>query len=353
MVNRMKKIFLKDIAVALNLSKTAVSMVLNNKGDENKISKETQQRVWDFARKNHYQPNQMARALSLGKSETIGLIVPDISDIFYAQIAHYVELKAKALGYNVVFSSSNEDPETERALIYSMLNRQVDGLIIASTQKNQADIEELNRTNFPFVLIDRHYPELDANYVIVDNFRGVQNMTRHLIGNGYRRIGLVSIESGLDAMLQRRLGYEAALRDAGIADRPGIQKELDAFNYEAAMEEAIRDMLHGPDAVDAIVFTTHYLAASGLRVLKSLEVTVPEEVAIISFDELGAFDLVEPPITANKQPVDEIGSLAVEILVNTIEKQGGGQEKQRVLPTELLIRKSCGAQNSVPNPDFR
>lgn len=339
----MKKIFLKDIAEALNLSKTAVSMVLNNKGDENKISKETQQRVWAFARAHHYQPNQMARGLSLGKSETIGLIVPNISDIFYAKIAHHVERRAKGLGYNVVFSSSNEDPDTEKQLIYSMLNRQVDGLIIASTQKNQAEIQELNRAKFPFVLIDRHYPGLATNYVIVDNFRGVKNMMKHLLGLGRRHIGLVSIESELDAMLQRRLGYEKALLDAGLKLVPESVKLLDPFNYEPEMQRAVRDTLRGPHAVDALVFTTHYLAASGLRALKALKVRVPDEVAIMSFDELGAFDLVEPPITANRQPVEEIGRLAVEVLVHEIGEKGAAMDKQRVLPTQLLIRSSCGA----------
>ncbi len=339
----MKKIFLKDIAEALNLSKTAVSMVLNNKGDENKISKETQQRVWDFARKHRYQPNQMARGLSLGKSETIGLIVPNISDIHYATVAHYVERKAKQLGYNVVFSSSNEDPETEKQLIYSMLNRQVDGLIIASTQKNGPEILELSAAQFPFVLIDRHYPGLATNYVIVDNLRGVENMTRHLLGNGRKHIGFITIESGLEAMLQRRLGYEKALQEAGLQVRTEMAKELHALRYEAEMQEAIRDMLRMPDAVDAIVFSTHYLAAAGLRVLKALNVDIPGEVAVISFDELGAFDLVEPPITANRQPVEEMGGLAVEILAHEMKKQRGVLEKQRVLPTQLLVRKSCGA----------
>lgn len=338
----MKKIFLKDIAEALNLSKTAVSMVLNHKGDENKISKETQKRVWDFARKHNYQPNQMARGLSLGKSETIGLIVPNISDIFYATIAHYVERKAKGLGYNVVFSSSNEDPETERQLINSMLNRQMDGLIIASTQKNKADIEALSREHFPFVLIDRHYPELSTNYVIVDNLRGGEQMTRHLLQQGRRRIGLVSIESELEALEQRHKGHEKAIRDSGLEYRPEIVKLLNPAGYKTEMEAALSQMLEGPHAVDGLVFTTHYLAAAGLRVLKGLKVKVPEEVALISFDELGAFDLVEPPITANQQPVENIGRFAVEILVHEIEKQKTAMEKQRVLPTQLLIRKSCG-----------
>ncbi|WP_291867927.1 LacI family DNA-binding transcriptional regulator [Maribacter sp.] len=338
----MKKIFLKDIAKELNLSKTAVSLVLNNRGDENKISKDTQKRILDFAKKNNYRPNQMARGLSLGKSETIGLIVPNISDIFYARIAHFVEIKAKEYGYNVVFSSSNENTKTEKELIYSMLNRQVDGLIIASTQKNKEDILKLREINFPFVLIDRHYPDIKTNFVIVDNLGGVKNMTNHLFENGRRKIGLVSVKSQLDALLQRRLGYELALTENELKIENNYIKEIEPFNFQVEMKGAIKDMVQGPNKVDAIVFTTHYLAASGLRELKLLNIEVPSDVAIISFDELGAFDLVDPPITASKQPVDAMGNEAVEILVNEIEKKNIEIENERVLKTKLLIRKSCG-----------
>lgn len=339
----MKKIFLKDIAEALDLSKTAVSLVLNGRGDENKISKETQKRILDFAEQNSYRPNQMARGLSLGKSETIGLIIPNISDIFYARIAHHIELRAKELGYNVVFSSSNENSETEKELIYSMLNRQVDGLIIASTQKNQKDILKLREASFPFVLIDRHYPEIETNYVIVDNFEGTNKMTRHLLKNGRKKIGFISIESELEAMVQRQLGYERAITDEGYELMKYHMKALDRFNYQDEMKAAVQNMVLGANKVDAVVFTTHYLAASGLRELKLLNISVPEEVAIISFDELGAFDLVDPPITASKQPVDDMGHQAVEILVNEIEKKNLLIDNKRVLQTKLLIRNSCGA----------
>lgn len=143
-------------------------------------------------------------------------------------------------------------------------------------------------------------------------------------------------------MLQRRLGYEKALTEDGFEIDAKIVKELDPFNYQTEIKGAIKDMVNKPNDVDAIVFTTHYLAASGLRELKLLNVMVPGEVAIISFDELGAFDLVDPPITASKQPVDAIGNEAVDILVNEIEKKNIKIKNERVLKTELLIRKSCG-----------
>ena len=187
----MKKIYLKDIAHSLKISKTAVSLVLNNKGDAHKISQQTQKRIIDFANKHNYKANHMARGLSRGKSETIGLIIPNISDIFYARIASTIEKKAKKLDYSVVFSSSNEDPEIEKEHIQSMLNKQVDGLIIASTQKNQEEIKRLSEMQFPFVLIDRYYPNMDTNYVIVDNHDGIKNVTQHLINLGNKRIGFV------------------------------------------------------------------------------------------------------------------------------------------------------------------
>ena len=295
----MKKIFLKDIAKDLNVSKTAVSLVLNNKGDENKISQDTQQKIIDYAKRHNYVPNQLARGLSRGKSETIGLIIPNISDTFYAKVAGFIEKKAKELGYTVIFSSSNEDPKMEAELIQSMLNRQVEGLIIASTQKNQKEIRSLKNGNFPFVLFDRHYPESETDYVVVDNFGGSRIATEHLLNLGRRKIGFVTLKPGLEALRQRLLGYEDALNNFNIEPIKEIVKELSPISYEKEMNLAIEELLKFPNSVDAIVFSTHYLTAIGLRELKRFSIKVPDEVAIVSFDELSAFDLVDPPYYIN------------------------------------------------------
>ncbi|KAA3636553.1 MAG: LacI family transcriptional regulator [Bacteroidetes bacterium] len=339
----MKKLYLKDIAHQLNVSKTTVSLVLNNKGDENKISKETQNRILEFARKHNYKPNQLARGLSLGKSETIGLIVPDISDIFYARIASCVEKKAKEFGYNVVFSSSNESPETEQELIRTMLNRQVDGLIIASTQQNAADIEQLKQSSFPFVLIDRHYPEIETNYVLVDNYKGVKLATEHLYNNGRRCIGFVSLHPQLEAIRQRLRGYKETLESLGLKPEKAFIKELDKETHKTAMKKAIFELVSKPVSVDAIVFSTHYLTSMGLRELRALGKNVPKDVAIVSFDEMSAFDLVDPPITSILQPFNDIGNLAVECLFKEMKNKMVKIDHQHILEVELLIRKSCGS----------
>jgi len=340
----LKKIYLKDIAKDLNVSKTTVSLVLNNRGNENKISLETQKKVFDYVKKHDYKPNHFARGLSRGKSETIGLIIPNISDVFYARIAGCIEKKAKEFGFTVVFSSSNEDPEIERELISSMLNRQVDGLILASTQQNSLEIERLKNAEFPFVLIDRHYPNIDTNFVVVDNYGGVKKATKHLLKLERKKIAFISLKSELGAMRQRLLGFQDALLDFNIELNRDHIKELSFENYQNEMLQAIKELVQDPDKVDAIVFATHYLTSSGLRQLRCIHIDVPREIAIVSFDELSAFDLIDPAITAIIQPVEEIGNFAVEILLNEIEGRNGKVRIEKVLETELLIRKSCGSQ---------
>ena len=339
----MKRIFLKDIAKDLKVSKTTISLVLNNKGDENKISKETQRRIIAYAKKHNYVPNQLARGLSRGKSETIGLIIPNISDIFYAKIARCVEKKAKEFGYTVVFSSSDEDPGQETELIRSMLNRQVEGLIIASTQKNKKEIKALQKMNYPFVLIDRHYPGSASDYVVVDNYKGTKTATEHLLKLGRRRIGFVTLEPGLEAIKQRLQGYQDALRDASFRPVKKLVKELGTRSYPEDMKQAIEELLGLSNPVDAIVFSTHYLTALGLRELKRSGINVPEDVAIVSFDEMSAFDLMDPPITSVIQPVTDIGNEAVDILMHKIESNNSSPNEKRILKTKLEIRKSCGA----------
>lgn len=341
----MKKLFLKDIAKNLNVSKTAVSLVLNDKGDENKISQVTQQRIITYAKKHNYVPNQLARGLSRGKTETIGLIIPNISDTFYSAIAGCIEARAMELGYTVIFSSSYENPEKESKLIKSMLNRQVDGLIIASTQENQDEIKFLQKSKFPLVLIDRHYPEINTNYVVVDNFGGINEATTHLLSLGRKNIGFVTIKSELEAMKQRLLGYQDAIGKSLGFQNEWLTEFLDHASFKDQMEGAIKKMLLAENPADALVFSTHYLAHEGLRVLKSLKVKVPDDVAIASFAEMAAFDLVDPPITSVLQPVKEIGKTAVDILVDEMKNENNIEQadKKRILETSFVIRRSCGS----------
>jgi LacI family transcriptional regulator len=325
----------------LNISKSTISLVLNGRGDEKRVSKETQEKIIKFAKEHNYKANQLARGLSRGKSDMIGLIVPNISDIFYARIARRIERIAERSGYNVIFSSSGESARKEAELIHSMLNRQVDGLIIASCQQNADDILRLKRINFPFVLIDRQYPEIETNYVGVDNAGGVSVSVNQLVKSGRKRIGFVSLKPGLDAIHERLVGYEQTMQQNGLEIKEGFIQELDYESIESYMPLVINEMVKFPVSLEGIVFATHYLAAAGLRELKKLNVRIPMDVALVSFGQMSDFDLVEPPITSVIQPTDEIGDKAVELLLSGMKNELP-LDKKIILQTNLVVRKSCG-----------
>lgn len=337
----MQKLTLQDIANQLNISKATVSFVLNGHGDKKRVSKETQEKIIQFARENNYQANHFARGLSLGRSDMIGLIVPNIGDGYFARIARRIERKARRSGYNVVYSSTGESRERESELISSMLSRGVDGLIIASSQKNQEDISRLKESEFPFVLIDRCYPEIETNFVGEDNEGGASRATDQLVKSGRTRIGFITLKIGLEAINQRLAGYQLSMKKHGLPVENLWIRELDYEYTESHMLEHIKSLLLEPVGIDGIVFATHFLAASGIRALKELNVRVPEDVAFVSFGQMNAFDLVDPPVTSIIQPVDELGDRAVEIL---LENLGGGHAKYRhiILSNRLEIRKSCG-----------
>jgi LacI family transcriptional regulator len=337
----MKGITLQDIANQLNISKATISFVLNGRGDEKRVSKETQEKIIQFARENNYKPNYLARGLSKGKSDTIGLVVPNIGDSYFARIARRIERKASRSGYNVVYSSTGESKERESELIRSMLSRGVDGLIIASSQKNQEDILNLKNSLFPFVLIDRNYPELETNYVGEDNEGGASQATIQLVKTGRKRIGFITLNTALDVLHQRLAGYELSMKQNGLPLKDLWIRELDYEYTESDMHTHIKSMVQASSCVEGIVFATHFLAASGIRALKKLNLRVPEDVALVSFGQMNAFDITDPPITSIVQPVDELGDRAVEILLQHLD--GETSDLRRViLNNRLEIRKSCG-----------
>lgn len=294
-----------------------------------------------FAKDHNYKANQLARGLSRGKSDMIGLIIPNISDSFYARIARRIERKARYSGYNVLYSSSGENQERETELIQTMLDRQVDGLIIASSQKNQDDIRRLKNNNFPFVLVDRHYPEIETNFVGVDNAGGIANMVDHLVRSGRKKIGFITLKCGLEVIRERLEGYWQTMDKHELPVQQGFVHEIDLDHIEDEMPQAIKSIVQFPTSVEGIVFSTHYLAAAGLRELHKLNIRIPLDVAMVSFGQMSAFDLTEPPITSVIQPTDQIGDQAVDILLQNMKEDSSSLRNIR-LDTEFVVRKSCG-----------
>ena len=336
----MKKKSLSDIASELGVSKTLVSFVLNGKGDEKSISKKTQERVLQLADKHNFSPSFMARGLRMGKTHTIGLIVADISNKFYAKIAKEVEKVAAQNNYSVIFCSSDESIEKEIELIRMLRNRQVDGLIISTTQKESNLFTQMKNESFPFVLIDRKAPRIKVNYVGSDNFQGAFDATSHLIDNNYINIGLLKISPNyLSSIKERELGYRSALKENGIRLNTDFVYTIPFDKIQESVNQYFDRLLSKPNSIEAVFTVNNSIAIACLDYLNRHHYHIPNDVAILSFDDIELFKYSCPTITAVAQAVDKIGGISVNLLMDEIN--GLVQEKKEVkLAVELLQRSS-------------
>ena len=340
----MKKVSLADVAKSLGVSKTLVSLVLNDRGDEKGINKDTQQRVKDKVKELNYKPNQFARGLRVGKSNTIGLVVADISNSFYAKMCRSIEDSCTANGYNLIICSSDEKPEKESELIQMLIDRQVDGLIISTTQNNNNDIKRLKKNNFPFVLIDRNIPKIETNYVGVENKLGAKEAVNHLIQLGNKKVGHLTISpSHLSSLKERTSGYKEALKENGIRVDKSLIKEISFDNIKEDVRREIKELLSPPQSISSLFVANNNIAVACLESLNEMNIKIPQDVAIVSFDDIDAFKLCYPPVTAIAQPIKMMGKEAVNLLIDNIKNGEEFQYQQISLSNSLEVRRSCGS----------
>ncbi|NSW45173.1 MAG: LacI family DNA-binding transcriptional regulator [Bacteroidales bacterium] len=339
-----KKISLNDIAEKLGVSKTLVSMVLNGKGDENGISKSTQERVIQLAQELNYKPNQFARGLRLGKSNTIGLIVSDISNSFYARIARYVEDYCSQNEYNLIICNSDENPEKEKKIIKTLLEKQVDGLIISSTIEDTEHLSMLNNEEIPFILIDRIYSSFPSNYVIVNNFLGAKEATQHIIENGHKKIACYTISPAhISTQVERFLGFKAALDESFITFNEFYYKVIPRENIYQSIYTTIKEWHYNHIMPTAIFLANNQLTLALIEICREFRINVPKDLSIVSFDDIEVFRFNNPPITGVVQPIESIAHSAVNELVKIIRQSKNEKTihlAQIKLETNLVIRSS-------------
>ncbi len=337
-----KKVSLKDIAQAAGVSTALVSYVLNNKEKEARVGKEIAKKIREIAKELDYQPNQLAISLKSGKSQTIGLILADISNPFFGNIARIIEDEAKKYNYTVIFGSSDENHEKSSDLINVLVKRQVDGFIIAPAQGTEKQIEYLEHQNIPLVLIDRYFPSIDTNFVATENFRAAYDAVNHLVETGHKNIGMITYHSDLIHMEERKRGYLTALQDNKVFSSISLIKEINFDSLKEEVDVNVRNLLSEEPAVDALFFSTNTLALNGLKTLDKLGYRIPDDLAIVCFDEGEAFDFFYSPITFISQPLVQVGKEAVNILINQINNPSA-TKKQLLINSQLVIRKSSGA----------
>ena len=331
-----KKVSLKDIAQEAGVSTALVSYVLTNKEEKARVGQEMAKKIRKIARKLNYQPNHIARSLKSGRSDTIGLIVADISNPFFANIARTIEDEAKRNNYTVIFGSSDENVDKSRDLINVLLNRQVDGLILIPTEGSEQQIKNLQNQNVPFVLIDRYFPDIPASHISINNYESAFNAVTHLIKMGRQQIGMIAYKTALHHISERKRGYTEAL-----GEKKSQMKLARYAHLKEDIKLAIDQLLKARKPADAIFFATNSLAIEGLKYINELGIRVPEELAVVSFDESEAFDLFYSPVTYVRQPILEMGKTAVRVLLDQI-KDADKPAELVCIDTELVIRRSSG-----------
>lgn len=344
-----KKIALVDIAQALGVSRTLVSMVLNGQGKQHGISPITQEKVKAKAKELNYKPNSIARGLRTGKSNTIGLIVTDISNSFYATIARQIEENLRKLGYHLIFCSSDERPEREEELIQMLRGRQVDGLILATTFQETQVLEEMLKDEYPFVLIDREVSSLKTNSIVVDNYNSSRNAVEHLLRSNHQEIGLLTISpSHLSTIKDREQGYKDALNAAHIPVQSTNICEIPFDDIDHQVELSLKKMLNRSKPITAIYAINNRIGKACLEHLSKMGGTIFRDVALLCYDDIDVFKFCG--VTAVAQPIEQIGDEAVRVLleqINSASKISLAPQKV-ILPAALVLRKSCKSLLSSP-----
>ncbi|NQU34452.1 MAG: substrate-binding domain-containing protein [Bacteroidetes bacterium] len=335
-----KKMTSKDIAKELGISRTVVSFVLNGKSNEMRISEELTKKVLDYVKKSNYQPNYMAQSLKTGKTFTIGLIVADIANPFFAKLAREIEQEFSNLGYSVIYCSSDENEKTFNSQLENFKNRQVDGLILTPPINSTKILNSLFSQNIPFVVIDRFFENLNANSVIINNHKAAYDATTRLIKYGRKKIALINVNNELITMNQRTQGYLDALTDYGLKVNHEFVKHLEYSNLMDEVNDAVVDVIR--NSVDAMLFTTNKLGVTGVQAIWNMKKRIPEDIAVISFDDTDAYSVARTPITAIEQPLKQMSREAVRILMKMIDNKAINMDpEQVVLDSSFIIRQSC------------
>ena len=334
-----KRVSLKDIAGKVGVSTALVSYVLNGLEKEKRVGPEIVKKIREVVGELNYKPNQIARSLRRGTTNSIGLIVADIANPFFGQLARIIEDEAGKHNYTVIIGSSDENHHKSASLIDTFLDRQVDGFIIVPSEGCDEEIKELVRKEVPVVLLDRYFPEISTNYIVLNNYKATYEAVNHFLTRGYKQIALIVYKSALFHMQERVRGYRQAMNDNH--NTANIQvKELLYNRVKEDMEKGISELLDSNNKPDALLFATNALSISGMYAIKNHNIQVPQQMAVIGFDGNEAFDFFYSPLTYIEQPIEEMGKESIRILLDQIK--GSKNIEHIELQHQLIQRESCG-----------
>ena len=326
---------IQDIADLTGVSITTVSRVLNDRSKQHRISESTQKLIKDAAEKLNYIPNLFAANLRSGKSKTIALVLPLLNNPFFASIASEINVQLSKLGYTTILTDCNENQEVENKTLKNILAHNIEGLIIAPSGDRFNLIEQLHNGGLPVVCVDRYFEGLNIPFVSVDNYSSAYSATEELIKRGHKNIACIQGNKESTPNQQRVRGYKEALQKANITQ---VTVLGDAFSIENGYIETML-LLKSKKAPTAIFTLSNTIAIGCMTALKKENISIPEDISLITFDNSPYFDLLKTPLSSIQQPLTDISKIAVKMLMAEIE----GEElpsNQILLSSELILRNS-------------
>lgn len=336
-----KKTTIKDIAKKTGLSITTVSRVLNKKSEKYRIAKKSQQVVEAAALELNYVANHFAANLKSGKSNTIGLIIPSLSNPFFANIASNINSEVRKYGYTTIIADSDENVEIEKLELQQFVSRNIEGLIIIPCGKEMEHIKQVYEKGLPLVLLDRYFEGLEIPFVSTDNFEGAYMATKLLIDHGHKSILCIQGVTDSTPNRMRVKGFKQAMKNAGIEDFKVVG---DAFSFENGYLET-KMLLQNKVRPTAIFTLSNTIAMGCLKAIKEENLRIPQDISIITFDDHLYLDYLATPITCVAQPIDVICKLAMKNLMSTLINKEKSSVKQVILKPEIKYRKSVSNIN--------
>jgi len=330
---------IRDVAQRAGVSPMTVSRVIN---ESELVSADTRRRVEDAITELGYVPSRLARGLSAKRTGTLAVIVPDVANPFFTLIVRGAEEVARRAGYRAILCDTRADLTVEREVIEEMLAHRVEGILIAPvSDRSREHLRRLTAFDVPFVLVDRTVPGVEADAVLGDSEEGAQRLVEHLLSLGHRRVGMIVESDDVSTARDRRIGYEAALRAAGI---PAAAELVARASVDPSGGYVGMRRLLALDEPPTAVFTVNNLVALGaIEAVRSAGLEVPDDVALVCFDDIEYASRLYPFLTVMEQPAETFGTLSSQLLLERIENRAPERPRVVVLPAQFVVRRSCGA----------